>query len=73
VDRLQRFASEDVRDVGHSLVGRVCAPVERLEPLGSVALDMERHIEVKYEKHQAVCAVDDALISRRVGQPALHR
>ena len=46
---------------------------ERLEPLSSAALDMKMHIEVKLEKHEAVCAVDDAFISCWVGRPALHR
>jgi len=46
---------------------------ERLEPLSSVASDMEMHIEMKFERHEAVCSVDDAFISCWVGRLALHR
>ena len=52
---------------------RLVGTSERLEALSSAALDMKMHIEVKLEKHEAVCAVDDAFISCWVGRPALHR
>jgi len=41
--------------------------------LGSVALDMKMHIQVKFEEHETVSAVDDAFISCWVGRLALHR